>query len=108
MNCSRCLGLMIEDQFLDMESQYGEMWARSLRCVNCGHVHDSVIQRHRLARQERSWRSTVMSRTIRMTKSILEPSPLSDEWPDPPAEEDNGRIGCQHWLNVHVLSNAVM
>lgn len=52
MNCSRCLGLMIEDQFLDMAGQYGEMWARSLRCVNCGHVHDSVIQLHRLARQE--------------------------------------------------------
>jgi hypothetical protein len=53
MNCSRCQGLMIEDQFLDMESQYGQMWARSLRCVNCGHVHDSVIERHRPARQEK-------------------------------------------------------
>ena len=52
MNCSRCLGLMIEDQYLDMESQYGQMWARSLRCVNCGYVHDSVIEQNRLARQE--------------------------------------------------------
>ena len=52
MNCSRCLGLMIEDQFLDMEGQYGQMWARSLRCVNCGHIHDSVTEQHRLARQE--------------------------------------------------------
>ena len=52
MNCSRCRGLMIEDQFLDMQSQYGEMWARSLRCVNCGHVHDATIEQHRLARQE--------------------------------------------------------
>jgi uncharacterized Zn finger protein len=51
MTCLRCLGLMIEDQFLDLESPYGQMWATSLRCVNCGHVHDSVIEQHRLARQ---------------------------------------------------------
>ena len=53
MNCSRCRGLMIEDRFLDMESSYGQMWATSLRCVNCGHVHDSVTEQHRLARQEK-------------------------------------------------------
>jgi hypothetical protein len=53
MTCLRCLGLMIEDQFLDLESPYGQMWAASLRCVNCGHVHDSVIEQHRLARQEK-------------------------------------------------------
>lgn len=53
MNCSRCQGLMIEDQFLDMESQYGQMWVRSMRCVNCGHVHDAVIEQHRPARQEK-------------------------------------------------------
>lgn len=52
MNCLRCRGLMIEDHFLDMASQYGQMWTRSLRCVNCGHVHDSVIEQHRMARQE--------------------------------------------------------
>jgi uncharacterized Zn finger protein len=53
MNCSRCRGLMIEDQFLDMQSQYRQMWARSLRCVNCGHVHDSVIKQNRPVRQEK-------------------------------------------------------
>jgi len=53
MTCLRCRGLMIEDQFLDMQSQYGQMWARSLRCVNCGHVHDSVTEQHRLAQQEK-------------------------------------------------------
>lgn len=52
MNCSRCLGLMVEDQLLDLEGAYGEMWTTSLRCVNCGHVYDSVIEQHRLARQE--------------------------------------------------------
>jgi uncharacterized Zn finger protein len=51
MTCSRSRGLMIEDQFLDLEGAYGEMWTTSLRCVNCGHIHDSVIEQHRLARQ---------------------------------------------------------
>lgn len=51
MTCSRCLGLMVEDQFLDLEGGYGEMWTTSRRCVNCGHVHDAVIEQHRLARQ---------------------------------------------------------
>ena len=52
MTCSRCLGLMVEDQFLDLQGAYGEMWTTSLRCVNCGHVHDAVFEQHRLARQE--------------------------------------------------------
>ena len=53
MNCSRCQGLMLEEHLLDMEGEYGEMWTTSLRCMNCGHVHDSVIEQHRLARQEK-------------------------------------------------------
>ncbi len=52
MTCSRCRGLMVEDHFLDLEGSYRQMWTTSLRCVNCGHVHDSVIERNRLARQE--------------------------------------------------------
>lgn len=53
MTCLRCLRLLIENQFLDLESPYGQMWAASLRCANCGHVHDSVIKQHHLARQEK-------------------------------------------------------
>ena len=52
MTCSRCCGLMVEAQVLDMEGAYGEMWATSRRCVNCGHVHDAVIEQHRLAQQQ--------------------------------------------------------
>jgi len=52
MNCSRCRGLMMEDLFLDMQSQYGQMWARSLRCGNCGHVHGSAIKQFHPVRQE--------------------------------------------------------
>lgn len=54
MTCSRCCGLLVEAQVLDMEGAYGEMWATSRRCVNCGHVHDSVIEQHRLPRQEKA------------------------------------------------------
>jgi uncharacterized Zn finger protein len=53
MNCLRCQGLMIEDQFLDLEGAFGEMWATSLRCVNCGCVHDAVIEQHRQARHQK-------------------------------------------------------
>lgn len=49
MNCSRCRGLMVQDHFLDFEGTIGHMWATSWRCMNCGHVHDSVIERNRLA-----------------------------------------------------------
>jgi len=53
MNCSRCLGLMVEDLLLDCKGAYREMWARSLRCVNCGRIYDSVIEQNLLARQEK-------------------------------------------------------
>ena len=44
MHCSRCHGLMLKDHFLDMEGAFGEMWAQSWRCMNCGAVHDAVIE----------------------------------------------------------------
>ena len=53
MDCSRCRGLMVEDHFLDFEGGFREMWTASWRCMNCGHVHDAVIEQNRLARQER-------------------------------------------------------
>ena len=52
MHCSRCHGLMRKDHFLDMEGGFGEMWAQSWRCMNCGAVHDAVIAQNQLARQE--------------------------------------------------------
>lgn len=53
MTCSRCSGFMRESLFLDLEGGYGEMWARSWHCVNCGHTHDPVIERNRLAQQKK-------------------------------------------------------
>ena len=53
MQCLRCQGLMVKDQLLDMEGGYGQMWATSLRCVNCGRIQDSVIEQNRQVRQEK-------------------------------------------------------
>jgi hypothetical protein len=53
MTCSRCSGFMGESLFLDMEGGYGEMWASSWHCLNCGHTHDPVLERNRLAQQEK-------------------------------------------------------
>jgi hypothetical protein len=53
MTCIRCQGLMVEDQLFDFEGTYGFMWMKGWRCVNCGRVHDSAIEQHRLAREEK-------------------------------------------------------
>lgn len=47
MTCTRCQGLMLEEQMIDMEAGFGEMWSRSSRCINCGHRDDAVMQQHR-------------------------------------------------------------
>ena len=54
MNCSRCHGLMIRDHFLDFDGTIGHMWANGYRCMNCGNVHDPVIEQHRLARKHQA------------------------------------------------------
>lgn len=52
MSCSRCQGLMVREHFLDFDGTMGHMWADGFRCMNCGNVHDPVIEQHRLARPE--------------------------------------------------------
>ncbi|MDR4468487.1 MAG: hypothetical protein MRJ68_09340 [Nitrospira sp.] len=47
MNCTRCQGLMLKEQMIDLEGSYGEMWISSWRCFNCGHRDDAVLQQHR-------------------------------------------------------------
>lgn len=50
MSCSRCQGLMIKDHFMDFDGTIGHTLACGYRCMNCGNVHDPVIERHRRAR----------------------------------------------------------
>jgi hypothetical protein len=49
MNCSRCHGLMVKDHFMDFEGTFGHMWTTGYRCMNCGNVHDPVLERNRKA-----------------------------------------------------------
>ena len=51
MTCLRCQGLMVEDHLFDYEGAYGHMWAKGFRCMNCGHIHDSVIQQNGRSQQ---------------------------------------------------------
>jgi uncharacterized Zn finger protein len=51
MTCTRCQGLMVEDQLLDLEGTYGHMWATGSRCLNCGHVDDGMIAQNRQRQQ---------------------------------------------------------
>ena len=52
MSCSRCQGLMVKEHFLDFDGTIGHMWANGYRCMNCGNVHDPIIEQHRRSRPE--------------------------------------------------------
>lgn len=52
MSCSRCQGLMVREHFLDFDGTIGHMWANGYRCMNCGNVHDHIIEQHRRTRPE--------------------------------------------------------
>ncbi len=48
MTCTRCEGLMVSDDLIDLEESYHPMWLRGYRCVSCGNIVDTLIQRHRM------------------------------------------------------------
>ena len=50
MSCSRCQGLMVKEHFLDFDGTIGHMWTSGYRCMNCGNVHDPLIEEHRRTR----------------------------------------------------------
>ena len=54
MTCSRCQGFMVEDHVLDFEDPFRLIWATGWRCVNCGRIHDSVVEQNRLAPEEKA------------------------------------------------------
>ncbi len=47
MSCSRCSGCMVEDFLLDMEDSSGPMWLPAWRCMNCGNVAETLLERNR-------------------------------------------------------------
>ncbi len=58
MNCSRCHGLMVGDDLVDIRESYAPMWIRSLRCISCGNIVDPTISRNRKTRQSDVARKT--------------------------------------------------
>lgn len=50
MNCTRCEGLMVSDDLIDLQESYHPMWTNGYRCLSCGNIVDTLIQRHRMAR----------------------------------------------------------
>lgn len=51
MKCTRCGGLMVADNLLDLQESYVPMWMRAMRCVACGNIEDPLIHQHRGAQQ---------------------------------------------------------
>jgi hypothetical protein len=38
---------MVKDNLMDFDGTYGHMWMSAMRCMNCGHVHDPVMEQNR-------------------------------------------------------------
>ena len=49
MICTRCEGLMVSDDLIDMQESYHPMWTSGYRCLSCGNIVDTLIQEHRIA-----------------------------------------------------------
>ncbi len=48
MTCTRCEGLMVSDELLDLQESYHPMRLEGHRCLSCGNIVDPLIQRHRM------------------------------------------------------------
>ena len=48
MTCTRCEGLMVTDDLIDLQESYHPMRLSAHRCLSCGNVVDTLIQRHRM------------------------------------------------------------
>lgn len=48
MDCPRCHGLMVGDDFIDVRESYVPMSMGGLRCVSCGNIVDPIIARNRM------------------------------------------------------------
>ncbi len=51
MRCTRCSGLMVVDDLIDLRESYHPMRMRGWRCVACGNVVDPLILRHRMVQE---------------------------------------------------------
>ena len=47
MQCVRCNGLMVEDRFMDLRDDTGQIEFGGWRCVVCGNIADPIIVANR-------------------------------------------------------------
>jgi len=66
MKCTRCCGLMVTDDLLDLQESYLPMWMRALRCITCGNIEDPLIHHHRAVRQTRPTKVVQASQAARI------------------------------------------
>ena len=73
MQCTRCDGLMVSDNLIDIKESSIAMWMKGWRCVSCGNIVDPLIQQHRMIQQTGALRLletiTVMPRLRRTLKA---------------------------------------
>ena len=51
MQCTKCNGLMVADNLIDIKETGIPIRMRGWRCVSCGDIVDPVIQQHRMIQQ---------------------------------------------------------
>lgn len=71
MKCTRCHGLMVADDLIDMQESYLPMWMRGWRCIACGNIVDPLISRHRMVQQAGA--SRLLKREVRVSVSARPP-----------------------------------
>lgn len=79
MSCSRCNGCMVNDFLLDMEDSSGPMWLQAKRCMNCGNVAESVLQRNRETQGARLHSPTSSAPAGNSVTVPMEAAALSDQ-----------------------------
>jgi len=51
MECTRCDGLMVADNLIDIQESSIQMWMKGWRCLSCGNIVDPLILQHRMIQQ---------------------------------------------------------
>jgi hypothetical protein len=73
MQCTKCDGLMVRDNLIDIKESSIAMWMKGWRCVSCGNIVDPLIQQHRMIQQTGGLRlletGTVVPRFRRILKA---------------------------------------
>lgn len=71
MHCTRCEGLMVADDMIDMQESAIPMWMRGWRCVSCGNIVDPLIHRHRMIQESGALRLLKTDAPARISRRPL-------------------------------------